>query len=129
VVIAKSIFSDSAGLSAAAGAFLGHLYPVWLRFRGGKGVATYVGGLLGAFWPGALAFAVVWLGIAYGTRYSSAAALGGSLIAPVVALQMGETRVAEVFFALACLLWLRHSQNIQRLFLGQETKIGAEKAG
>ena len=127
VVLAKSIFGDSASLAAAAGAFLGHLYPVWLGFRGGKGVATYLGGLLGAFWPGALAFALVWLGVALFTRYSSAAALGASLVAPIVALLLGEPRIAEVFFALTALLWLRHSQNIERLFRGQETKIAARK--
>lgn len=127
VVLAKSIFGDLASLAAAAGAFLGHLYPVWLGFRGGKGVATYLGGLLGAFWPGALAFALVWLGVALFTRYSSAAALGASLVAPIVALLLGEPRIAEVFFALTALLWLRHSQNIERLFRGQETKIAARK--
>jgi glycerol-3-phosphate acyltransferase PlsY len=129
VVLAKSIFGDSASLAAAVGAFIGHLYPVWLRFKGGKGVATYLGGLLGAFWPGALAFAVVWLGIAFSTRYSSAAALGGSLAAPIVALLLGEPRFAEVFFALPVLLWLRHSQNIRRLLRGEETKIGANRVG
>lgn len=129
VILAKSIFGETTYLAAAAGAFLGHLYPVWLRFRGGKGVATYLGGLLGAFWPGALAFALVWLGIALFTRYSSAAALGGSLIAPVVAILMGQLLIAKVFFALTVLLWLRHGQNIQRLLHGQEAKIGAPKAG
>ena len=90
VILAKTFFGESAALTAAAGAFLGHLYPVWLRFKGGKGVATFLGGLLGAFWPGALAFAFVWLSIAYFTRYSSAAALGASLAAPIVALLLGE---------------------------------------
>src|SRR5579863_992511 len=126
-VFAEVALGDSTGLAAAAGAFLGHLYPAWLGFKGGKGVATFLGGLIGVFWPGALGFVAVWLGVAYFTRHSSAAALVASLAAPIVALAMHETAIAEVFFGLAVLLWLRHGENIHRLFLGQETKIGAKK--
>ncbi len=127
-VFAEVALGGGAGLVAAAGAFLGHLYPVWLGFKGGKGVATFLGGLIGVFLPGALAFAVTWLGIAYLTRYSSAAALAASLAAPLAALAMHQTLTAEVFLGLAALLWLRHLDNIRRLLGGQETKIGAKKA-
>ena len=127
-VFAEVALGGGTGLAAAAGAFLGHLYPVWLGFKGGKGVATFLGGLIGVFLPGALAFAVTWLGVAYLTRYSSAAALAASVVAPLAALVMHQTLTAEVFLGLAALLWLRHLDNIRRLLGGQETKIGAKKA-
>jgi glycerol-3-phosphate acyltransferase PlsY len=117
---------ETAGLAGAAGAFLGHLYPLWLRFRGGKGVATFLGGLIGAFWPGAIVFALVWLAVAASTRYSSAAALAASLAAPIAALAVGANAVAYLFGALALLLWIKHSANIERLIAGTETKIGGK---
>jgi acyl phosphate:glycerol-3-phosphate acyltransferase len=124
-VLAAILFHDEvAGLAGAAGAFLGHLYPVWLRFRGGKGVATFLGGLIGACWPAALAFAFVWLAVAALTRFSSAAALAASLAAPLAALAVGASAVASVFAALALLLWFKHSANIGRLIAGTENKIG-----
>src|SRR6202522_3875672 len=99
------LFADeSAGLTGAAAAFLGHLFPVWLRFRGGKGVATFLGGLIAASWPAALGFAVVWLGVAALSRYSSAAALAASVVAPLVAAALGQSEVAVIFGALAMLL-------------------------
>ena len=123
-MLSTMLFGPPAALAGAAGAFFGHLYPVWLRFRGGKGVATFVGGLMGAFWPAAIAFALVWLATAASTRYSSAAALAASVAAPLAALAMGESAVAAVFGGLALLLWIRHSANIGRLIAGTETKIG-----
>jgi glycerol-3-phosphate acyltransferase PlsY len=126
-VLAAALFPDeAAGLAGAAGAFFGHLYPVWLRFRGGKGVATFLGGLIGAFWPGAIVFALVWLAVAAASRYSSAAALAASLAAPLAALTMGQNEVAIVFGALALLLWIKHGANIERLIAGTETKIGGK---
>ncbi len=128
-VLAALLFRDeAAGLAAAAGAFLGHLYPVWLRFRGGKGVATFLGGLIGACWPAALAFALVWLAVAAATRYSSLAALAASLVAPFVALAVGESAAASAFGLLAVLLWMKHSANIRRLLQGTESKIGRKGA-
>ena len=118
--------NEIAGLAGAAGAFFGHLYPAWLRFRGGKGVATFLGGLIGAFWPGAIVFALVWLAVAAASRYSSAAALAASLAAPLAALTMGQNEVAIVFGALALLLWIKHGANIERLIAGTETKIGGK---
>ena len=124
-VLAVVLFHDeTAGLAGAAGAFFGHLYPVWLRFRGGKGVATFLGGLIGAFWPGAIVFVLVWLATATSTRYSSAAALAASVAAPLAALAMGKSEVAYLFGALAALLWIKHGANIGRLIAGTETKIG-----
>jgi len=128
VVLAEVALGRGAGLAAAAGAFLGHLYPVWLGFRGGKGVATFLGGLIGIFWPAAIVFALVWLVVAFATRYSSLAALSASLAAPATALVLGDPHAAEVFLVLAALLWLKHSQNISRLMKGQESKIGARSS-
>jgi glycerol-3-phosphate acyltransferase PlsY len=124
-VVPAVLFQDElAGLAGAAGAFLGHLYPVWLRFRGGKGVATFLGGLIGAAWPAAIGFAVVWLGVAAITRYSSAAALAASVAAPIIALAFHQEATAAVFAALAALLWIKHASNIERLAKGTETRIG-----
>jgi len=124
VLLAAWLFGPETGLAAAAGAVLGHLYPVWLRFRGGKGVATFLGGLIGAAWPAAIAFAVAWLSVAWLTRYSSAAALAATVVSPLVALAIGLDEVAVVFALLAALVWSRHSANIGRLLKGAEPKIG-----
>ncbi|MGO4870497.1 MAG: glycerol-3-phosphate 1-O-acyltransferase PlsY [Roseiarcus sp.] len=126
VVLSAILFGPPAALAGAAGAFFGHLYPVWLRLRGGKGVATFLGGLIGAFWPAAVVFAIVWLAVAASTRYSSAAALAASVAAPLEAWAMGQTTVAYVFGGLALLLWVKHSANIERLIAGTETKIGGK---
>ncbi|MBX9739074.1 MAG: glycerol-3-phosphate 1-O-acyltransferase PlsY [Beijerinckiaceae bacterium] len=109
---------------AGLGAFLGHLYPVWLKFKGGKGVATYLGCLFGLHWPSGLVFCAAWLAVAWLTRYSSAAALTASLAAPVALLLFGLRNEAELFVALAILLWFRHGENISRLMSGTEGKIG-----
>jgi acyl phosphate:glycerol-3-phosphate acyltransferase len=124
VVLAAWAFGPSSALAAAAGAILGHLYPVWLKFRGGKGVATFLGSLIGLAWPAAIAFAVVWLAVAAATRRSSAAALAATAISPLVALLIGLQEVAVVFWALAALVWVKHSANIARLLRGAEPKIG-----
>src|ERR1700679_2586502 len=123
------LFADEwAGLAGAAAAFLGHVYPVWLRFRGGKGVATFLGGLIGASWPAAVGFAVVWLGVAALTRYSSAAALAASVVALLVAFILGQSEVAVIFGALAVLLWIKHLTNIERLLMGRESRIGGKSS-
>lgn len=115
----------NAALVAALGAFLGHLFPVWLRFRGGKGVATFLGILIGLKGSIALIFAAVWLSIAYLSRYSSLSALTASLLTPLLFwfwLRDGQT--AQVMGVLAVLLWLMHRENIARLLAGREGKIG-----
>jgi glycerol-3-phosphate acyltransferase PlsY len=124
VVLAAWAFGPESALAAAAGAILGHLYPVWLRFRGGKGVATFFGGLIGVAWPAAIVFALVWLAVAAVTRYSSAAALAATAVSPMVALAIGLGEAALVFWALAALVWFKHSANIGRLLNGSEPKIG-----
>lgn len=123
VLIAGRAGADLA-LIAALGAFLGHVFPVWLRFKGGKGVATYIGCLLGVFWPAALVFAVAWLATAFATKYSSAGALVASVVAPLALWLFGQPAAAAVFALLAALLWWKHRENIERLRAGTEGKIG-----
>ncbi len=121
----QSVSASRPMLAGAAGAFFGHLYPVWLRFRGGKGVATFLGGLIGACWPAALGFALVWLAVAAMTRYSSAAALAASVATPAADARVRRSTESQSSSPLlAALLWVRHSANIARLLAGTETKIG-----
>ncbi|MBK9082801.1 MAG: glycerol-3-phosphate 1-O-acyltransferase PlsY [Rhizobiales bacterium] len=115
-----------AGMAAAAGAFVGHIFPVWLGFKGGKGVATFLGCLIGLAWPIAFVFAAVWLAVAFATRYSSLAALVASVAAPVALYVGGWPREALLFAALAAFLWFMHRANIGRLLAGTEGKIGAK---
>jgi acyl phosphate:glycerol-3-phosphate acyltransferase len=124
VVAAAWALGPPAGLAAAAGAILGHMYPIWLRFHGGKGVATYLGGLIGLAWPAAIVFVLVWLAVAGLTRYSSAAALLATLASPIAVAAIGESGAALVFAALSALIWAKHSANIVRLLNGSESKIG-----
>ena len=123
-VLIGVMLAPAGGLAAAAGAFLGHLFPVWLGFKGGKGVATFLGCLIGAFWPAALGFAIVWLAIAYLTRYSSLAALWASVASVVLLVGFGLFEAGLVFALLAVLLWVKHAQNIKRLLSGTEGRIG-----
>ncbi|MFD1701546.1 glycerol-3-phosphate 1-O-acyltransferase PlsY [Methylopila henanensis] len=125
VLIAAPLWGPTAGLVAGAAAFVGHVFPVWLRFKGGKGVATYLGALIGVAWPVALAFAATWIAVAAATRYSSASALTASLLAPLLLLLFGEGPVAAgVFGAMTAALWLLHRENIGRLLEGREGRIG-----
>ena len=119
-----------ASLAAALGAFLGHIYPVWLGFKGGKGVATYIGVLIGLSFMLALVFCAVWLLVAVVTRYSSLSALVASVVVPVVASLMFVKGLAYLATLLSFLLIWKHSSNIARLRSGTEPKIGAKtKAG
>jgi acyl phosphate:glycerol-3-phosphate acyltransferase len=111
-------------MAAALGAFLGHLFPVWLGFRGGKGVATFVGCMIGLYWPAALAFAIVWLGVAFVTRYSSAAGLAASVGSVIVLALLGSIELAIVVLIMTLVIFWRHRENIARLRAGTETKIG-----
>ena len=120
-------FANELALPAAAGAFLGHLFPVWLGFRGGKGVATYIGLLLALAWPAAIAFALVWVAVAVLSRYSSLAALLASAASPFVVLLIGEQPEAVLFALLTALLWIMHRANIARLISGTESKIGGQR--
>ena len=124
VLIAGYVAGQDAALAAAAGVFLGHLFPVWLGFKGGKGVATYIGLLLGLYWPGALIFCAIWLAVAFTTRYSSLAALIASAFTPPILWALHLPRAAALLAALSILLWIMHRANIRRLLDGSESKIG-----
>ncbi|CAM5195679.1 glycerol-3-phosphate acyltransferase [Bosea thiooxidans] len=114
-----------AALVAGIGAFLGHLFPVWLRFKGGKGVATFLGVLIGVKGSIALIFAAIWLSIAYLSRYSSLSALVASLLTPLLLwFWAGMPKAAVVMGILTVLLWIMHRTNIVRLLQGSEGKIG-----
>ena len=115
------------GLLAALGAFLGHLFPVWLGFRGGKGVATFLGCLYGYAWPIALVACAAWLAAAGLTRFSSVGALAASLAAPLAFFLTGQAAAGLLFLLLAALLWWRHGENIARLQAGTEARIGQKK--
>ena len=124
VLIIEHFGGRELALVAAAGAFLGHLFPVWLGFKGGKGVATYIGLLLGLAWPIAIAFCLIWLAVAALTRYSSLAALVAAAAAPVLLLGLGLRAEAALFGLLTLLTWMMHRANIGRLVQGTESKIG-----
>jgi glycerol-3-phosphate acyltransferase PlsY len=124
VLVTGHVLGRDFAIVAAVGAFLGHLFPVWLGFRGGKGVATYIGILLGLAWPAAVVFCVVWLAVAAATRYSSFAALVASVAAPGFLWWHGDIREAGVLSTLSILLWIMHRDNIVRLCRGTEGKIG-----
>ena len=112
-------------VAAGLGAFLGHLFPVWLKFKGGKGVATFIGLLIAFAWPVAIGFCAIWLVVAAATRYSSLSALIASAATPAMLWALGDARAALLFAALAALLWVMHRANIARLMAGTEGKIGA----
>jgi glycerol-3-phosphate acyltransferase PlsY len=124
VVIAGYYGGPNAAMLAALGAFLGHLFPVWLKFRGGKGVAVYIGVLIGLFWPAALIFCAMWLATAFTTRYSSLSALVAAFITPLFLWWFSHPALASLFAVLTMLLFYAHRENIKRLQAGTEGKIG-----
>jgi glycerol-3-phosphate acyltransferase PlsY len=113
-------------LVAAGAAFLGHLYPVFLGFKGGKGVATFLGCLIALAWPAALAFVAIWVAVVAATRFSSAGALAASAASPMVFFALGHRGAALLYAGLAVVLWIKHRENIQRLLAGTENKVGAK---
>jgi glycerol-3-phosphate acyltransferase PlsY len=126
VLVTAHYAGADAALAAGLGAFLGHLFPVWLKFKGGKGVAVYIGLLMGLAWPGALIFIAIWLGVAGVSRYSSLAALVASALTPLALWLLDRPAAAALFLALSALLWIMHRANIARLLNGSEGKIGAK---
>lgn len=126
VALAYIYMGQDAALIAGLGAFLGHLFPVWLKFKGGKGVATYIGILLGIYWPASLIFAGLWIMTAYITRYSSLSALVASLVTPFILMAFGQGQIAQMMGLLSLMLWVKHHENIGRLLKGKESKIGSK---
>src|ERR1700719_2021296 len=124
VIIAGYFAGTEAAMLAGLGAFLGHLFPVWLKFKGGKGVAVYIGILIGLFWPAAVAFCVLWLATAATSRYSSLSALVASFVTPLFLWWFGHAALASLFAVLTLLLFYMHRENIKRLQAGTEGRIG-----
>ena len=123
-VVLGGWLAPGAAMAAALGAFFGHIAPVWLRFRGGKGVAVFLGALLALHWPTGLIVCAVWLAAAYLWRFSSLSALLASASAPFVLWGFGHGEQALVIATMAALLWWKHSENIARLISGTESRIG-----
>jgi acyl phosphate:glycerol-3-phosphate acyltransferase len=124
VVVAGMLWGPEAAMIAGLGAFLGHVFPVWLKFSGGKGIATYIGVLLGLFWPAAAMFGAIWLAVAFSTRYSSLAALVAAFATPIFLWLFGHLALASLFAVLTLLSFWTHRENIKRLQAGTEGKIG-----
>ncbi|UXT48639.1 glycerol-3-phosphate 1-O-acyltransferase PlsY [Agrobacterium tumefaciens] len=124
VLVANALWGYEASLVAGFFAFLGHLFPVWLGFKGGKGVATYIGVLLGAAPLMMLAFALIWLATAFITRYSSLSALLAMLVIPVALWIFGPEKTALLVTLLSVISWWKHRENIARLLAGTESRIG-----
>jgi glycerol-3-phosphate acyltransferase PlsY len=125
-VLIAGIFGPELALVAGFGAFLGHLFPIWLGFKGGKGVATYLGVLAGLAWKVALVFAAVWLAIAFIMRYSSLAALVASVAVPLTLFYLGRIDYAVLFAVMTAIVFIKHRANISRLLAGTESRIGAK---
>ena len=129
VLLARWLLGADAAALAGGAAFIGHLFPIWLKFKGGKGVATFFGVMLAAAWPVGVAAAITWIVAAAWLRWSSLAALTAAVLAPIFAVllhQRPAVTLLAVFMAL--LIPLRHQENIRRLLKGEEPKIGAKKA-
>jgi glycerol-3-phosphate acyltransferase PlsY len=125
VLLADYFLGDDAALAAGLGAVLGHIFPVWLRFKGGKGVATYLGVALALAWPVAAVFGLFWLVTALLFRRSSLAGLVASFATPFAMFAFHGTRAALLFVLLTAIMWIKHTANIERLLAGTEPKIGA----
>ena len=128
VLLAGHFFGREAALAAGLGAVLGHVFPLWLKFKGGKGVATYIGVLIGLAWIAAAIFGAIWLAVACISRYSSLAALIASALTPLTLWLMNRPDAAVLYAVLTALLWFMHRANLARLLQGSEPKIGAKAA-
>src|SRR5882762_10490979 len=124
VVLAGTYGGPEVAMLAGLAAFLGHLFPVWLNFKGGKGVAVYIGVLMGLFWPAAVVYCVLWLATAATSRYSSLSALVASFVTPIFLWWFGHPALASLFAVLTMLLFYMHRENIKRLQAGTEGRIG-----
>lgn len=127
VVIARQYAPEHVAYFAGAGAFIGHIYPVWLKFKGGKGVATYLGFLIATQFELGLVFAIVWLGIASLSRISSLSALTACAVTPAYVLFLGNTPLATISFLLSSIAFWAHRANLLRLLKGEEPKIGQKQ--
>ena len=119
-------FGVEGGVIAGFAAFLGHIFPVWLGFKGGKGVATYIGVLFGLDWRLGLLFIIVWIATAAITRYSSLSALVAAVVIPIAEFFMGDVKIAALAVVMSVIVWIKHRANISRLLAGSESRIGSK---
>ncbi len=126
-VLLGAMYGPDTAVLAGGGAFIGHLFPVWLKFRGGKGMATFIGVMLAINWPAGLLCCLTWLAMAALLRYSSVASLTAALAGPGYAYWLGNWQIMELAAFMTVLVFIRHHQNIRRLLTGAEPKIGAKK--
>ncbi|KRA42510.1 glycerol-3-phosphate 1-O-acyltransferase PlsY [Devosia sp. Root635] len=127
ILVARYCWGENAAMLAAIGALLGHCFPVWLNFKGGKGVSVMIGSLLALSWPVGLIFCAVWLVIAFAQKMSSLAALTAAATAPIFAFVVVNEWLAGAIAVMAIVLFFQHRENIARLMAGTEPKIGSEK--
>ena len=120
-------FGAPIGFFAGAAALIGHCFPIWLKFKGGKGVATFFGALLATAWPIGLIAGAIWLACAFITRISSLSALAAAGSVPLIAFMMGYTHVAMMVAVMAIIIYIRHIENIGRILKGTESRIGSKK--
>ena len=121
-------FLPGTEIIAAAAAFFGHLYPVWIGFKGGKGLATYAGILFGLFWPLGLGYGVAWIAVLLLTRISSVAGLAAAAVAPILAYGAARMEYVPVLIAISLIAFWKHRANIERLIAGTEPRVGKSKA-
>ena len=127
VVIARHFYGIEGICLAGTAAILGHIFPVWLKFKGGKGVATSLGVMLAAFWPAGLAMVLTWLAVAYISKVSSLSALTAALLAPAYAIAFGNLPFAALALAITVIIFSTHHENIRRLMRGEEPRIGEKR--
>jgi acyl phosphate:glycerol-3-phosphate acyltransferase len=125
-VLIAGVYGTEPAIAAGLGAFVGHLFPVWLGFKGGKGVATYIGVLFGLMWQAALLFLAIWIVVAFALRYSSLSALTACIVTPIALHLWGRPDLAILFAGLSVIVFIKHRANIARLIAGTEGKIGAK---
>lgn len=125
IVLSQLLFGPETGAFAASGALIGHLYPVWLRFRGGKGVATFLGILIALLWPAAIVYAAVWIFLLLTLRISSLAGMTAAITAPIVGIALDSSYV-RLFLCFALLVLWKHRENILRLRRGTEPRVGSK---
>jgi glycerol-3-phosphate acyltransferase PlsY len=127
VVIARHFYGIEGICLAGTAAILGHIFPAWLKFKGGKGVATSLGVMLAAFWPAGLAMVLTWLAVAYISKVSSLSALAAALLAPAYAIAFGNLPFAALALAITVIIFSTHHENIRRLMRGEEPRIGEKR--
>ena len=125
-VLIANIYGTEFAIAAGLGAFIGHLFPVWLGFKGGKGVATYIGVLFGLMWQVGLLFLAIWIAVAFAFRYSSLSALTSCVVIPIVLWFLDRPDLAILFAVMSVIVFMKHRANISRLIAGAEGKIGAK---